>query len=44
MHTVRRMLEIDPGFSISRFRVTVGVDELVFGDFAHAWRDANIPN
>lgn len=43
-HTVRRMLEIDPGFSISRFRVTVGVDESVFGDFAHAWRDAGIPN
>ncbi len=43
-HTVARMLEIDPGFSISRFRVTVGVEESVFGDFARAWREAGIPD
>jgi hypothetical protein len=27
---------IDPGFSISRFRVTVGVEESMFGDSAQA--------
>ena len=42
--TVRRMLGIDPGFSISRFRVTVGVDESVFDDFAQAWREAGVPD
>lgn len=42
--TVRRMLSIDPGFCISRFRVTVGVDESVFDDFAQAWREAGVPD
>ncbi|MEJ8823697.1 winged helix-turn-helix domain-containing protein [Variovorax humicola] len=40
---VRQMLEIDPRFSISRFRVTVGVDDAVFNGFAHAWREAGMP-
>lgn len=42
--TARRMLGIDPGFRISRFRVTVGVNEAVFDDFAQAWREAGIPD
>ena len=42
--TVRRMLGIDPGFRISRFRVTVGVDESVFDDFAQTWREAGVPD
>jgi len=41
--TVQRMLAIDPGFCIARFRVTVGVDRSVFEDFAQAWRDAGVP-
>ncbi|WP_213959238.1 winged helix-turn-helix domain-containing protein [Variovorax sp. dw_954] len=42
--TVRQMLGIDPGFCISRFRVTVGVDDAVFNGFAMAWREARMPD
>ena len=42
--TVCRMLGIDPGFRISRFRVTVGVNESVFDDFAQTWREAGVPD
>ena len=37
-------LGIDPGFRISRFRVTVGVNESVFDDFAQTWREAGVPD
>ena len=43
-HTVQRMLEIDPDFSISRYRATVGVNRSVFEDFAQAWQKAGIPD
>ena len=39
-----RMLEIDPSFCTSRFRVTVGVEDSVFDEFAQAWREAGIPD
>jgi TolB-like protein/Tfp pilus assembly protein PilF len=42
--TVRRMMGIDPGFCISRYRTTVGVEETVFDDFAQAWRIAGVPD
>jgi TolB-like protein/tetratricopeptide (TPR) repeat protein len=42
--TVRRMLDIDPGFCVRRFRVTVGVDDAVFDNFAQAWREAGMPD
>jgi hypothetical protein len=40
---VRALLELDPGFTIGRYRVTVGVNPEVFSDFAEAWRQAGIP-
>ena len=41
---VRRMLALDPHFCIGRYRVTVGVNETVFADFADVWRAAGIPD
>lgn len=41
--TVRTMLKLDPGFTIRRYRVTVGVNPAVFSDFAEAWREAGVP-
>lgn len=35
--------ELDPGFTIHRYRVTVGVNPAVFEDFAEAWRRAGMP-
>lgn len=43
-NTVRRLLDIDPDFRISRFRVTVGVEASVFDDFAQTWRQAGVPD
>jgi TolB-like protein/Tfp pilus assembly protein PilF len=40
---VRTMLELDPSFTIGRYRVVVGVNPEVFSDFAQAWRQAGVP-
>ena len=40
---VRTLLTLDPGFTIRRYRVTVGVNPEVFADFAEAWRRAGMP-
>lgn len=41
--TVRMLLKLDPGFTIARYRVVVGVNAEVFDDFAQAWRQAEVP-
>ena len=41
---LNRMLALDRNFCIARFRVTVGVNEVVFEDFADAWRAAGMPD
>jgi len=41
--TVGMLLKLDPGFTIARYRVVVGVNAEVFGDFAQAWRQAEVP-
>ena len=40
---IRTMLALDPGFTVRRYRVTVGVNPEVFSDFAQAWREAGMP-
>jgi TolB-like protein len=40
---LRRILALDRDFCIARFRGTVGVNEVVFEDFADAWRAAGMP-
>ena len=40
---VRTMLQLDPGFTIQRYRITVGVNPDVFADFAQTWRKAGVP-
>jgi TolB-like protein/Flp pilus assembly protein TadD len=37
------VLELDPRFSIGRFRVTVGFEPRVFAILADAWRSAGLP-
>ncbi|MGE3992323.1 winged helix-turn-helix domain-containing tetratricopeptide repeat protein [Pseudorhodoplanes sp.] len=39
----RSVLKLDPKFTINRFSVTVGVNPEVFSAFAHAWREAGLP-
>lgn len=40
---VRTILALDPGFTIGRFGVTVGLNREVFADFVEAWRRAGLP-
>lgn len=40
---VRRLLEIDPAFSIRRFSVTVDIEPAVFTPLAEAWQRAGLP-
>ena len=39
----RRMIALDPTFSIFRFGVTVGIEPAVFTPLADAWRQAGLP-
>lgn len=39
----QRVLALDPTFSVSRFGVTVGLEEAVFSPLAEAWRAAGLP-
>jgi TolB-like protein/tetratricopeptide (TPR) repeat protein len=39
----RQLLDIDPGFSIRRFSVTVDIEPLVFTPIAEAWQQAGLP-
>lgn len=39
----RRVLSLDPTFTIRRFSVTVGISPAVFKPFAEAWRKAGLP-
>jgi tetratricopeptide (TPR) repeat protein len=39
----RRVLTLDPAFSIRRFSVTVGFEPTVFTPLAEAWRAAGLP-
>jgi TolB-like protein len=40
----RRLLDVDPGFSIQRFSVTVDIEPTVFAPLAAAWRRAGLPS
>ena len=42
-NAVRKMLELDPAFTIGRYFVTVGVNPEVFYEFAESWRKAGVP-
>lgn len=39
----QQLLTLDPGFTVRRFFVTVGVAPEVFSAFADAWREAGLP-
>lgn len=41
---VRTLLNLDPTFTIGRYRVVVGVNSEVFSDFAAAWRQVGVPD
>jgi tetratricopeptide (TPR) repeat protein len=39
----RQVLDLDPGFSVHRFSVTVDIEPSVFAPIAEAWRKAGLP-
>jgi TolB-like protein len=39
----RRLLDLDSGFSIQRFSVTVDIEPAVFAPLAEAWKQADLP-
>ena len=41
--SARRVLTLQPSFTVRGFRMTVGLSPPVFADFAEAWREAGIP-
>ena len=39
----KQLLALDPGFSIEKFAITVGIEPTVFSPMAEAWRTAGLP-
>ena len=39
----KQVLALDPGFSVERFAITVGIEPRVFSPMADAWRTAGLP-